>query len=160
MARVPLQRVIRIATFRSQLRSFLRHSERRCLSLGLTPQRFVLLLLIDGAPDGSRRATRTVPMPASNRFVGMRQWTIGPFAAIRMRPARLVDEPSVFLFAATAAFRRAAFAASLRWRCAASAMAESPQLSGPCDSSPSRATVPAPVRRKNRIVDKLTFLAA
>jgi DNA-binding MarR family transcriptional regulator len=59
MARVPLQRVIRIATFRSQLRSFLRHSERRCLSLGLTPQRFVLLLLIDGAPDGSRRASFT-----------------------------------------------------------------------------------------------------
>jgi DNA-binding MarR family transcriptional regulator len=59
MARVPLQRVIRIAAFRSQLRSFLRHSERRCLSLGLTPQRFVLLLLIDGAPDGSRRASFT-----------------------------------------------------------------------------------------------------
>ncbi|HEY8409241.1 MAG TPA: MarR family transcriptional regulator [Gaiellaceae bacterium] len=59
MARVPLERVIRIAAFRSQLRSFLRHSERRCLSLGLTPQRFVLLLLIDGAPDGSRRASFT-----------------------------------------------------------------------------------------------------
>lgn len=59
MARVPLERVIRIAAFRSQLRSFLRHSERRCLSLGLTPQRFVLLLLIDGAPDGGRRASFT-----------------------------------------------------------------------------------------------------
>jgi len=59
VARVPLERVIRIAAFRSQLRSFLRHSERRCLSLGLTPQRFVLLLLIDGAPDGSRRASFT-----------------------------------------------------------------------------------------------------
>ena len=59
MARVPLERVIRIAAFRSQLRSFLRHSELRCLSLGLTPQRFVLLLLIDGAPDGSRRASFT-----------------------------------------------------------------------------------------------------
>lgn len=59
MARVPLQRVIRIAAFRSQLRSFLRHSERRSLSLGLTPQRFLLLLLIDGSPDGSRRASFT-----------------------------------------------------------------------------------------------------
>ena len=59
MARVPRERVIRIAAFRSQLRSFLRHTERRCLSLGLTPQRFVLLLLIDGAPDGSRRASFT-----------------------------------------------------------------------------------------------------
>jgi DNA-binding MarR family transcriptional regulator len=59
MARIPLDRVIRIAAFRSQLRSFLRHSERRCLALGLTPQRFLLLLMIDGAPDGSRRASFT-----------------------------------------------------------------------------------------------------
>jgi DNA-binding MarR family transcriptional regulator len=59
MARIALERVIRIAAFRSELRSFLRHSERRCLALGLTPQRFVLLLLIDGAPDGSRRASFT-----------------------------------------------------------------------------------------------------
>jgi DNA-binding MarR family transcriptional regulator len=59
VARIGLERIIRIAAFRSQLRSFLRHSERRCLSLGLTPQRFVLLLLIDGAPDGSRRASFT-----------------------------------------------------------------------------------------------------
>jgi len=59
VARVPLQRVIRIAAFRSQLRSFLRHSERRSLSLGLTPQRFLLLLMIDGSPDGSRRASFT-----------------------------------------------------------------------------------------------------
>jgi DNA-binding MarR family transcriptional regulator len=54
-----LVRIIRIAEFRSQLRSFLRHSERRCLSLGLTPQRFLLLLMIDGSPDGSRRASFT-----------------------------------------------------------------------------------------------------
>jgi DNA-binding MarR family transcriptional regulator len=59
VARVPLQRVIRIAAFRSQLRSFLRHGERRSLSLGLTPQRFLLLLMIDGSPDGSRRANFT-----------------------------------------------------------------------------------------------------
>lgn len=59
MARVPRERVIRIAAFRSRLRSFLRHSERRCLALGLTPQRFLLLLLIDGAPDGSRCASFT-----------------------------------------------------------------------------------------------------
>ena len=59
MPRVPRERVIRIAEFRSRLRSFLRHSERRCLSLGLTPQRFLLLLMIDGSPDGSRRARLT-----------------------------------------------------------------------------------------------------
>lgn len=56
---MPLDRIVRIAEFRSQLRSFLRHSERRCLSLGLTPQRFLLLLMIDGSPDGSRRASFT-----------------------------------------------------------------------------------------------------
>lgn len=59
MARVPRDRVIRIAAFRSHLRTFLRHSERRCLSLGLTPQRFLLLLMIEGSPDGSRRASFT-----------------------------------------------------------------------------------------------------
>jgi DNA-binding MarR family transcriptional regulator len=59
VARVPLDRVIRIAAFRSRLRTFLRHSERRCLSLGLTPQRFLLLLMIEGSPDGSRRASFT-----------------------------------------------------------------------------------------------------
>jgi DNA-binding MarR family transcriptional regulator len=59
MARMPLDRVIRIAAFRSQLRSFLRHSERSCLAVGLTPQRFLLLLMIDGSPDGSRRASFT-----------------------------------------------------------------------------------------------------
>jgi len=59
MARVGLDRVMRIAEFRSQLRIFLRHSERRCLALGLTPQRFLLLLMIDGSPDGSRRARFT-----------------------------------------------------------------------------------------------------
>jgi DNA-binding MarR family transcriptional regulator len=59
MARMSLVRIMRIAEFRSQLRSFLRHSERRCLSLGLTPQRFLLLLMIDGSPDGSRRASFT-----------------------------------------------------------------------------------------------------
>jgi DNA-binding MarR family transcriptional regulator len=59
VARIALERVIRIAEFRSQLRSFLRHSERRCRSLGLTPQRFLLLLMIEGTPDGSRRARFT-----------------------------------------------------------------------------------------------------
>lgn len=59
MARMSLVRIIRIAEFRSQLRTFLRHSERRCLSLGLTPQRFLLLLMIEGSPDGSRRASFT-----------------------------------------------------------------------------------------------------
>jgi DNA-binding MarR family transcriptional regulator len=59
MARIPLDRVIRIAAFRSQLRSFLRHSERRSVALGLTPQRYLLLLMIDGSPDGTRRASFT-----------------------------------------------------------------------------------------------------
>ena len=48
---------IRAAAFRSALRSFLRTSERIARDNGLTPQRYVLLLMIKGAPDGSERAT-------------------------------------------------------------------------------------------------------
>jgi DNA-binding MarR family transcriptional regulator len=50
---------IRVAAFRSALRSFLRRSEEIARANGLTPRRHLLLLLIKGAPDGSQRATIT-----------------------------------------------------------------------------------------------------
>ena len=56
---IPLDRIIRIAEFRARLRSFLRHSERICRNWGLTPQRYLLLLMIKGAPDRSKRASFT-----------------------------------------------------------------------------------------------------
>jgi len=51
------QTAIRAAAFRSALRSFLRTSEQIARNNGLTPQRYLLLLMIKGAPDGSERAT-------------------------------------------------------------------------------------------------------
>jgi DNA-binding MarR family transcriptional regulator len=50
-----LERVIRIAAFRANLRTFLRRSEVVSRKWGLTPQRYQLLLAIKGAPDGSQR---------------------------------------------------------------------------------------------------------
>jgi DNA-binding MarR family transcriptional regulator len=50
-----LERIIRIAAFRSNLRTFLRQSEVVSRKWGLTPQRYLLLLAIKGAPDGSQR---------------------------------------------------------------------------------------------------------
>lgn len=51
--------VISAAAFRAALRSFLRSSEQSARRHGLTPQRYLLLLLIKGAPDGSEQATVT-----------------------------------------------------------------------------------------------------
>jgi len=47
------------ATFRAELRRFLRRSERIARSAGLTPQRYQLLLMIKGAPGGEERSTVT-----------------------------------------------------------------------------------------------------
>lgn len=52
---VPLERFIRVADFRASLRAFLRHNEQACRRFDLTPQRYLLLLAIKGAPDGSER---------------------------------------------------------------------------------------------------------
>lgn len=54
-----LEHVIRVAEFRAALRKFLRQSERAAARRGLTPQRYLLLLMIKGAPDGSERSTVT-----------------------------------------------------------------------------------------------------
>lgn len=48
-----------VAEFRAALRSFLRQSERVARKAGLTPQRYTLLLMIAGAPDGSGQTTVT-----------------------------------------------------------------------------------------------------
>jgi DNA-binding MarR family transcriptional regulator len=51
--------VIAVAEFRAALRLFLRQSERIARQSGLTPQRYLLLLMIKGAPDGSGQSTVT-----------------------------------------------------------------------------------------------------
>src|ERR1043166_5806724 len=52
-------RVVEVAEFREALRRFLRQSERIARRSGLTPQRYMLLLMIKGAPDHSERSTVT-----------------------------------------------------------------------------------------------------
>jgi DNA-binding MarR family transcriptional regulator len=56
---MPLERVIQIAEFRAGLRQFLRESEEVSRRWGLTPQRYLLLLQVKGAPDGSERLSFT-----------------------------------------------------------------------------------------------------
>jgi DNA-binding MarR family transcriptional regulator len=47
------------ARLRRALRQFARRSEELCRAEGLTPQQYLLLLMIKGAPDGSERSTVT-----------------------------------------------------------------------------------------------------
>jgi len=54
-----LDDVIAAAEFRSALRSFMRESERVARQSGLTPQRYLLLLMIKGAPDKTEESTVT-----------------------------------------------------------------------------------------------------
>lgn len=54
-----LEGIINLAEFRAVLRQFQRHSEDVARSWGLTPQRYLLLLMIKGAPDGGQRLNLT-----------------------------------------------------------------------------------------------------
>src|SRR5881227_302580 len=57
--RLSPESAMRAAEFRAALRRFLRRSERNSRAAGLTPQRYLLLLMIKGAPDGSEQSTVT-----------------------------------------------------------------------------------------------------
>lgn len=54
-----LDEVMQVARFRTALRQFMRRTERVAAQHGLTAQRYLLLLMIKGAPDGSQRSTVT-----------------------------------------------------------------------------------------------------
>src|ERR1041384_586556 len=56
--RHPPAEFARVAEFRAALRVFLRKAERNARKAGLTPQRY-LLLLIKGAPNGHESSTVT-----------------------------------------------------------------------------------------------------
>jgi DNA-binding MarR family transcriptional regulator len=56
---LPPDEVVRVADFRAALRAFLRKSERNARKSGLTPQRYLLLLMIKGSPDGREQSTVT-----------------------------------------------------------------------------------------------------
>src|SRR5947199_4066371 len=53
------EEVARVSEFRAALRRFLRRSERNARAAGLTPQRYLLLLMIKGAADHSEQSTVT-----------------------------------------------------------------------------------------------------
>src|ERR1700745_4022426 len=57
--RLSPEAAMRGAEVRPALRRFLRRSERIARSCGLTPQRYLLLLMIKGAPDRSEQSTVT-----------------------------------------------------------------------------------------------------
>jgi DNA-binding MarR family transcriptional regulator len=61
MSRTTLQveDVVAVAEFRTTLRRFLRRSERVARQCGLTPQRYLLLLMIKGSADGKEQSTVT-----------------------------------------------------------------------------------------------------
>ena len=59
MAAITTSDVVAVAEFRASLRRFLRRTERIARQSGLTPQRYLLLLMVRGAPDGSGRSTVT-----------------------------------------------------------------------------------------------------
>lgn len=54
-----LDGIVDLAEFRAALRAFQRHSEEIARRWGLTPQRYLLLLMVKGAPDRSERLNLT-----------------------------------------------------------------------------------------------------
>ena len=58
-ARPTVADVMAVADFRAALRRFMRTSERIARQCGLTPQRYVLLLMIKGSPSGREQSTVT-----------------------------------------------------------------------------------------------------
>ena len=59
MAAITTSDIVAVAEFRAALRQFLRRTERIARQSGLTPQRYLLLLMVKGAPDGSEQSTVT-----------------------------------------------------------------------------------------------------
>src|SRR5205809_3166832 len=59
MTAVTTSDAIAVADFRAALRLFLRRTERVARRSGLTPQRYLLLLMVKGAPNGSEQSTVT-----------------------------------------------------------------------------------------------------
>src|SRR5919199_5687153 len=55
----PTAEFAQVANFRAALRAFLRKAERNARMSGLTPQRYLLLLMIKGAPGGRETSTVT-----------------------------------------------------------------------------------------------------
>jgi DNA-binding MarR family transcriptional regulator len=59
VAAITTSDAVAVAEFRATLRGFLRRTEKIARQSGLTPQRYLLLLMIKGALDGSEQSTVT-----------------------------------------------------------------------------------------------------
>jgi DNA-binding MarR family transcriptional regulator len=59
VAAITTSDIVAVAEFRAALRQFLRRTERIARQSGLTPQRYLLLLMVKGAADGSEQSTVT-----------------------------------------------------------------------------------------------------
>ena len=59
MTAIPTSHAVAVAEFRAALRAFLRRTEKIARQSGLTPQRYLLLLMVKGAADGSEQSTVT-----------------------------------------------------------------------------------------------------
>jgi len=59
LERITVDEAIAVAEFRAALRQFLRRTERIARSSGLTPQRYLLLLMIKGSKSGDEQSTVT-----------------------------------------------------------------------------------------------------
>src|SRR5256885_1468947 len=55
----PVEQIVHVAEFRAALRTFLRRNEKVARAAGLTPQRYLLLLMIKGAAGQTERSTVT-----------------------------------------------------------------------------------------------------
>ena len=86
----PLNEYVRVAEFRAALRRFLRRTERIARDTGLTPQRYLLLLMIKGAADGSARSTVTT---LANRLQ-LAQSTVTELVGRAEEAGLLAREPS------------------------------------------------------------------
>ena len=80
----------RAAELRAALREFLRRSERIARRNRLTPQRYSLLLMIKGAPDGSERSTVT----ELSRRLQLAQSTVTELVRRAETAGLIVREPS------------------------------------------------------------------
>src|SRR4026208_287543 len=84
---LPASEAVPVAEFRAALRRFLRTSERNARAAGLTPQRYLLLLMIKGAADESEQS------PVTRRVAARRGDGRGRAGAPRRRRADRLPAP-------------------------------------------------------------------
>ncbi len=87
---MPVSEAQRVAEFRAGLRRFHARTDQAARDAGLTPQRYLLLVMIKGAPDGSESATAS---DLADRLE-MPQTTISDLVARTREAGLLRGDPS------------------------------------------------------------------